>query len=380
MQNISSCLSILIPDGENELLTNHVKDCFARVPDVRLYVMSNKKSGPSRFSRYVYKYSYYPKAKNELEWIANINAELLKHDIDLIMPIFEDGIRTLIKFKKYVKENHKLVVLPVLKDFEIANNKALLAKHLVENDISGPMIYHINKDNYQAVKEKDFPLLVKPLNVTDGGSGILLFKQKEEFQDYFKQIKREHNFIFQEFIGGYDIDCSVLCDQGDIRAFTIQKGVLYGAKKFAPPIGVQFLYEENLYTVVKKLMKTLNWSGVAHIDLRFDQNDGKFKVIEVNTRYWGSLDASLAAGINFPYLYYLISTNKKFKRPTYNYIEFLSIKGLLKRLKQNAFLILNGGYLWKNTALKFLLLDPIPFIAKILLYINSYLARFFYKK
>ena len=367
----STWISILIPDGENELLTNLVKDCLARAPKIRLYVMSTKKYGPSKYSRYVYNYTYYPKANTELEWIANINDELLKHDIDLIMPVFEDGIRTLIKFKKFITDTHKLVILPSLEMFTIANNKALLANHLVENDIPGPMIYQINKDNYRAVKEKDFPLLIKPLNVTDGGSGIMLFKQKEEFLDYFKQINRGHNFIYQEFIEGYDIDCSVLCEQGKIRSFTIQKGVLYGIKKFAPPIGVKFIYKEELYAVVEKLMKSLNWSGVAHIDLRYDIKDGKFKVIEVNTRYWGSLDASLAAGINFPYLYYLLSAQLEFERPTYNYIEFLSTKGLLKRIKQNAFLILNGSYLWKNTAFKFLLLDPIPFMAKILLYIRN---------
>ncbi|MGB5668550.1 MAG: ATP-grasp domain-containing protein, partial [Maribacter sp.] len=209
------------------------------------------------------------------------------------------------------------------------------------------------------------------------GSGISLFRKKEELLTFFKGHKGEHNFIFQEFIDGFDIDCSVLCHDGEIQAYTIQKGVLYSTKKFAPPIGVNFLYEDDLYQVIEKLMNTLNWSGVAHIDLRYDINDGKFKVIEVNTRYWGSLEASLAAGINFPYLYYLISTNKKFERPTYNYIEFLSIKGLLKRFKQNVLMVLNGGYLWNNTALKFIILDPVPIVVKVLIKINLYLKRFF---
>ncbi len=319
---------MLIPDGENELLTNHVKDCISMVPNIRLFVMSNKKYIPSRFSRFVYSYTYYPKANNELGWIANINAEMANHDIDLIMPIFEDGIRTLIKFKEYITNPHKLVVLPSLEMFTIANNKALLAKHLEKNEIPGPKNFQIRVGNISDLNNVVFPILAKPLNETDGGSGIRLFRQKDEFLAFFKINKGVPNYIFQEFIDGYDIDCSVLCHDGEIRAFTIQKGILFSTKKFAPPIGVKFLYEDDLYKVVKNLMNTLNWSGIAHIDLRYDVNDGKFKVIEVNTRFWGSLDASLVAGVNFPYLYSLLSSNQKFKKPIYNHIKYLSLKGL----------------------------------------------------
>ena len=369
-------ISILIPDGENELLTNHVKDCFSKEPLIRLFVMSAKKMAPSCFSRYVYKYSYYPKTKDELQWIANINKEVLRNQIDLVMPIFEDGIRSLIKLKEYLDTPEKLVVHPSLEMFTIANNKVLLAKHMLRNNIPAPKIYHLKKDGYQEFEEHFFPILAKPIDRTDGGSGIVLLKNNDEVSDFLFNNTHLGDFLFQEYIEGYDIDCSVLCNKGNIKAFTIQKGILYGVKKFAPPIGVQFIFEEDLLKSIEKLMKTLNYSGVAHVDLRFDQNDGEFKVIEVNTRFWGSLDASLFAGVNFPYLYALVSLNETFERPNYDFIEYSSLAGVYKRFKKNSGIAFDLGYLWKYSALKLIIKDPMPFLIKIFLSLKSHIVYF----
>ena len=41
-------------------------------------------------------------AKEEKDWVNNINIELEKFDIDLVMPIFEDGIQALTKYKNLI--------------------------------------------------------------------------------------------------------------------------------------------------------------------------------------------------------------------------------------------------------------------------------------
>lgn len=251
MQRTGPYLSILIPDGENELLTNHVKDCLAKVPRVRLYIMSSTKNGPSRYSRFVHHYSYYPLAATDLQWVDNINTEMQRHDIDIILPVYEDCIRLLIKFKDQLKEHAKLVPLSSLKMFTIANNKALLAEHLEKNNIPGPISRLITAEGILEFCEGDFPLLVKPINQSDGGSGIILIRHKNELPDFLETHQDIGNLLFQKFINGYDIDCSVLCYKGEIKAFTIQKGILYGQRKYAPPIGICFLYEKEIHKTIE---------------------------------------------------------------------------------------------------------------------------------
>lgn len=73
-----------------------------------------------------------------------------------------------------------------------------------------------------------------------------------------------------------------------------------GSNKFSPQLGYEFIEESNILKTISELMKSLNWSGVACVDIRFDNKEQIFKVIEINTRYWRSLMGSLAAGVNFP--------------------------------------------------------------------------------
>ena len=79
--------------------------------------------------------------------------------------------------------------------------------------------------------------------------------------------------------------------------------------------------------ITKKLMKSLNWSGVANIDWRYDENNKVFKIIEINTRFWLSTDASSIAGVNFPYLYCLSSLGNEIKLQKTESISYLSLEG-----------------------------------------------------
>ena len=46
----------------------------------------------------------------------------------------------------------------------------------------------------------------------------------------------------------------------------------------------------------------LEWEGVAMMEYRWDQASGKFWLIEMNGRFWGSLHLALYAGLDFPRL------------------------------------------------------------------------------
>ena len=38
------------------------------------------------------------------------------------------------------------------------------------------------------------------------------------------------------------------------------------------------------------------------VEMKRDNRDGQFKLMEINPKFWGSLDLSIQAGVNFPYL------------------------------------------------------------------------------
>ena len=122
----------------------------------------------------------------------------------------------------------------------------------------------------------------------------------------------------------------------------------------------------DILSIATKLMRSLNWSGVACIDLRYDEQQKIFKVIEINTRYWRSLMGSLAAGINFPLLSIGIHLNKYEGKREFKAFEYLNLKGMLSYLKEDLSRAFHFSYIWNNSPLKYALKDPIPMIYKLI--------------
>src|SRR3989449_4187674 len=75
-----------------------------------------------------------------------------------------------------------------------------------------------------------------------------------------------------------------------------------------PPAGGVSVYresiplEERLVGPGLRLLEALNWNGVAMIECKRDQVTGREIVMEVNGRFWGSLQLAIDAGVDFPAL------------------------------------------------------------------------------
>lgn len=52
-----------------------------------------------------------------------------------------------------------------------------------------------------------------------------------------------------------------------------------------------------------RLMQGLSWRGVAMVEWKDDPRDHVPKLMEINPRFWGSLELSVRAGVDFPLLY-----------------------------------------------------------------------------
>ena len=153
----------------------------------------------------------------------------------------------------------------------------------------------------------------------------------------------------------------MLCENGKLLAFTMQKGTLWSDEPFSPQIGLEFFYNQELYDNVNKLMQSLNWNGVANIDIRFDNSTKKYLVLEINPRFWETTEASEIAGVNFPYLYCLASLNK-WSPPNYKHVKFLNLLGLSKTVKSNKLFLLKLKFILKNTSIKYYIKDPKPLL------------------
>ncbi|MEP3836565.1 MAG: ATP-grasp domain-containing protein [Algibacter sp.] len=364
----SNTISLLIPDGEAPVLMI-VLNCLSEIKGIKIHVMSDDADIPMKHSKKVFKFYYRPKTESASDYINNINAITENHDIDLIMPIFEDSIRLITKYKDLITVPNKLALLPSHSNFEKAIHKGTLINYLKTLGLPYPKSQVFTQGTTPDLSKVNYPVLIKPIESPGGGVGIKVFKDAPEFLEFLKSNDSKGDYLVQDYIEGYDIDCSVLCKNGEVLAYTIQKPNMFGGNKFAPQISFKFVKQDDIINQVKTLMKSLDWSGVAHLDMRFDKNAKNFKVVEINPRFWGSVEASLFAGVNFPHLYCLASLNKTFETPNYKLIDFMLLKGLVKSIKKDKTQLLKLNFIFNNTPIKYILKDLKPTIYRTSLFI-----------
>lgn len=118
-----------------------------------------------------------------------------------------------------------------------------------------------------------------------------------------------HEPIAQEYVPGDDErGFFALYDHGDpVAAFQHRRVRSYtyagGASVYR-----ESTYDPDLEEAGLALLSALDWHGPAMVEVKRDPRDGRFKLMEINPRFWGSLALPVRAGVDFPYLYYRLAT------------------------------------------------------------------------
>lgn len=107
--------------------------------------------------------------------------------------------------------------------------------------------------------------------------------------------------LIQEFIPGFGCGFFALYQDGVCKQTFMHRRV-----REVPPSGgvsccAESYYDQRLMDYGKRLLDKLEWHGVAMVEFHYDERDREYKLMEVNPKFWGSLDLALEAGVEFPY-------------------------------------------------------------------------------
>jgi predicted ATP-grasp superfamily ATP-dependent carboligase len=117
-----------------------------------------------------------------------------------------------------------------------------------------------------------------------------------------KSYFQSHPFMLQEFIPGHGAGLFALYDRGRPVTFFAHRRL----REKPPRGGVSVLsasapLDPQLHAAAVKLLDAVQWHGVAMIEFRVTAA-GEPYLMEVNTRFWGSLQLAIDAGVDFPAL------------------------------------------------------------------------------
>lgn len=359
----SPSFSVLIPDGESDFAL-FVIHGFIGFPQVKLYVLSNRHWAPTRFSRYCHKYIFKKSSADAGERFDVIADVVRQHDIDVILPVEMEWIAPQDARRHALSELAAIVPVLDSNSFEVANSKWLLFKLMQEYGIPTPptVLCTLNSDFEQQVNHLEFPALLKPVTAW-GGEGIRRFDNISQLYEFLEQCDSEkikNRYIVQSFLSGYVIGLNILCREGQLLAYTVQRGFIPNPQKYAAAAAIQFIEREGVLEIGKKLVSALKYSGMANVDMFYDTRENQIKVLELNARFWGSLRGSYVAGVSFPYLACLAALDIPFPVPDYQLTRYIHPKtalkeGMLRVLGKSQY----EKFPLEETGLRYMLADPI---------------------
>ncbi|KUO64411.1 MAG: hypothetical protein APF84_10585 [Gracilibacter sp. BRH_c7a] len=203
---------------------------------------------------------------------------------------------------KYAK-----VLLPTNKSLEVAEDKAAtitLAKNL---DLPVPQTWEpSNVDELEKIisEIRCSEFVIKPR--TGSGSVGIVYARPGDKLAYRSHWEKYGPLIIQERISakGRGIGISLLMDQdGDCVAYFGHERIRQYPVSGGPSTDRKSIFAPHLVDLSIKLLTALSWRGVAMVEWKEDPTDGTPKLMEINPRFWGSLELAVRSGVDFPYLY-----------------------------------------------------------------------------
>jgi len=158
--------------------------------------------------------------------------------------------------------------------------------------------------------EIPYPAVIKP-RFGSGAKGVVFVFKPDHLWDQYLRVHRHFSFpLIQEAIplSSPKYGVQLLSNRnGQIRAAVVQRFCRQYPFTGGPGCCFETVDRPDILALGKRLMETLGWQGVAQIEFLEDERDGILKLMEINPRFWDSLQTVIQAGVDFPYLLYRIA-------------------------------------------------------------------------
>ncbi|MBT8337536.1 MAG: ATP-grasp domain-containing protein [Gemmatimonadetes bacterium] len=203
------------------------------------------------------------------------------------------------------------IPMPPPEAFDAVNDKVGLMERAASLGIDVPASMTVSAPDDAAVGAwGHFPAVVKPgRSVVETAAGRE--KTSVAFVDDAGDLARTlaalptdaFPVMLQERLHGPGLGVFLLLDRGERVAHFAHRRI-----REKPPQGGVSVYRESVEAPVdlveraERLMLDFGWNGVAMVEFKHDTASGRTALMEINGRFWGSLQLAIDAGVDFPRL------------------------------------------------------------------------------
>lgn len=303
-------MKVLVTDGDQRPALAVTRSLGRR--GIAVLVGEESKNSLASASKYCAGQVVYPSPYRNPEGFYHFLLEFIRQArIDMVIPITDVTMHLILRQKKELQTYTRLPVAE-FEAFDFVSNKWALLKYAQELGVPIPQTLFIEgpEDLNAALNQLHYPVVVKPSRSripTEGGWLLTHVHYAETETElirlYEAQPYLRYPSMIQERITGPGVGLFVLFNRGElVTAFSHRR-----LREKPPSGGVSVLsasipVDPNLKEHAIGLFKSLGWHGVAMMEYKLEQRTGNPLLMEVNGRFWGSLQLAIDAGMDFPYL------------------------------------------------------------------------------
>ncbi len=243
------------------------------------------------------------------DFAAIVTAAVAANRIDTLVPISEAALLAILPHRASLGDC--LLPFPDLATFQRACDKEEVLRVAAEEGIAVPAqaVFATRADILTSALPP-FPLVIKPARsvATQDGQrskhAVRHVSNRRELDDALAALPAAaYPLLIQQRIVGPGTGIFLLIWDGAVRAIFAHQRL-----REKPPAGGVSVYRESipadplLVERSRKLLNRLGWSGVAMVEYKVEQATGTPYLMEINGRFWGSLQLAIDAGVDFPRL------------------------------------------------------------------------------
>jgi len=302
-------MRILVTDGETRSALAVTRSLGRRGCDV--FVAGEVTGNISSYSKFCKGSFQTPSAMTNGEKYCERIVDIISEGkIEIVFPITEQSIFQLNSIRDKISQE-VILACPSRKDMDAVSNKYRLFQLAEEVDVPIPETTYVKgiEDFFQKESELySFPVVVKPayskINSGDqviAASVMYACDRDELINLYETKPALRYPSLIQELIVGEGTGLFTLFDADHHLMLFSHRRLLE-----KPPSGGVSVVSESvpldpeMVKAAERLLSAVQWRGVAMVEFKRDVRDGRAKLMEINGRFWGSLQLAVSSGVDFP--------------------------------------------------------------------------------
>ncbi|MGZ3514922.1 MAG: carboxylate--amine ligase [Thermodesulfobacteriota bacterium] len=308
--------SVLVTDGHFRKTLAVVRSLGCKGIDVT--VGERTSLNTSFFSKYCRRRLVYPSPRQRpdqfIEFLLN---EIRKNHYECIFPMEEETLLLLARYHSEISR-YTYFLSPDLEKIEFVRDKGNLMRFAEAHGIAIPQTHYLSPPQsfppWGAGEGEGY--VIKP-RISSGSVGVVYVKGRKDLSTSYQGVHQRFPFpLIQEWIpdGGGTYGFSALFDEGsNVKAAFVHKKLRMYPIEGGPSTLGEGVEHPLIMELGLSLLKSLNWVGVGMVEFKIDPRDGIPKLMEVNPRFWGSLQLAVVSGVDFPCLLLRMARRENFE-------------------------------------------------------------------